>query len=250
MDAPDGLPVAKFRPGSMGAGVMRGWMTDDELLRIMGLLCTLSSVALALSPIPTVLKIWSERKVKIGVPLLPYSSMAVNGFVWVLYGWVTGTTTICWANGCSMVLAVVYCIVYTSLCPPAANWLPGKMHHHYGVSSLIFALSLRMVATAPREEAAAMLGWMGSIIAAIMFGSPVASIATVIAEKSTRVLALPFTIAVTINTFLWMSFGILQKDPFLIYNAGCGFLTSLVQVALFLVFGVQGEKPPDSPYPL
>merc|ERR1712025_814298 len=32
---------------------------------------------------PTVLELWRERKVKRGLPLLPYSSMAVNGVVWV-----------------------------------------------------------------------------------------------------------------------------------------------------------------------
>mmetsp|Transcript_100884 Transcript_100884/g.289591 ORF Transcript_100884/g.289591 Transcript_100884/m.289591 type:complete len:202 (-) Transcript_100884:292-897(-) len=194
---------------------------------------------------PTVIEFWRERKVKRGLPLLPYSSMAINGFVWVLYGWVTGTAAICLANGLSLVLAMAYCIVFISLCPPTANWLPGKIRHHGLISSVIGGLAVRWVAASPSDEAAAMLGWLGSIIAAVMFGSPVVSISTVISEKSTRVLALPFTIAVTINTFLWMSFGLLKNDPFLYCNAGCGFVTSLIQVGLFLVFGVQTEKPRD-----
>jgi len=61
---------------------------EDELnsfVNLCGLIAPFSSIAVCLAPIPTVNKIASDRSVG-NLPLLPYSSMFVNGFVWVVYG--------------------------------------------------------------------------------------------------------------------------------------------------------------------
>mmetsp|Transcript_100885 Transcript_100885/g.289594 ORF Transcript_100885/g.289594 Transcript_100885/m.289594 type:complete len:129 (-) Transcript_100885:596-982(-) len=77
---------------------------------------------------PTVIEFWRERKVKRGLPLLPYSSMAINGFVWVLYGWVTGTAAICLANGLSLVLAMAYCVSWGGAARRFIRRIPTPRH--------------------------------------------------------------------------------------------------------------------------
>ena len=56
-----------------------------SFVKICGVLAPFTSIAVCLAPIPTINKIVRDRSVG-NLPLLPYSSMFVNGFVWVVYG--------------------------------------------------------------------------------------------------------------------------------------------------------------------
>jgi len=44
-----------------------------------------TAVVLVLAPLPTVRKVIAERTTS-GLPILPYSSMIANAFLWVAYG--------------------------------------------------------------------------------------------------------------------------------------------------------------------
>ena len=57
-------------------------------LAVCNQLAPATSVLCSLAPLPTIIQ--ASRSKSVGsLPLLPYSSMAANGFIWALYGYLT-----------------------------------------------------------------------------------------------------------------------------------------------------------------
>lgn len=55
-------------------------------ISLCGTAAPFSALAVFAAPVPTIQKIIKEKRVNAGLPLLPYSSMVVNSFVWFVYG--------------------------------------------------------------------------------------------------------------------------------------------------------------------
>ena len=83
-------PVAARRfavpKGNVVVNTLRGG--DDKpakWLEACQQLAPVTSILCSMAPLPTIREI-SEKKSAGSLPLLPYSSMAANGFIWTLYG--------------------------------------------------------------------------------------------------------------------------------------------------------------------
>ena len=60
----------------------------SKWLEVCNQLAPATSVLCSLAPLPTIIQ--ASRSKSVGsLPLLPYSSMAANGFIWALYGYLT-----------------------------------------------------------------------------------------------------------------------------------------------------------------
>jgi len=88
-------PVAATRfavpKGTAVVNTLRGG--DDKTakwLEVCKQLAPVTSILCSMAPLPTIHKI-SETKSVGTLPLLPYSSMTANGFIWTLYGSLVGS---------------------------------------------------------------------------------------------------------------------------------------------------------------
>ena len=88
-------PVAARRfavpKGTAVVNTLRGG--DDKpakWLEVCQQLAPVTSILCSMAPLPTIQKI-SETKSVGTLPLLPYSSMTANGFIWTLYGSLVGS---------------------------------------------------------------------------------------------------------------------------------------------------------------
>jgi solute carrier family 50 protein (sugar transporter) len=55
------------------------------LISLSGKMAPIAAIAVFMAPIPTIRQISATRNVG-SMPLLPYSSMIANGFLWFIYG--------------------------------------------------------------------------------------------------------------------------------------------------------------------
>ena len=60
-------------------------ISSPQFVAACGKAAPIVSSGVFLSPVPTVLNIMKDRSVG-NLPLLPYSSMCVNAFMWMTYG--------------------------------------------------------------------------------------------------------------------------------------------------------------------
>lgn len=72
-----------------------------------------------------------------------------------------------------------------------------------------------------------------NIVASIM---PLTSIITIIKNKSTKTLYIPFTVINIVSSILWLNYGILLNNYFLIFIFAFGIFTSIIEIFIYTIF--------------
>ena len=159
---------------------------------------------------------------------IPFLSMLVNGVYWSLYGDMKGDNTVFVPNFSSVIVGLVCVIIY-------------HIYSKYGIKTSYYLISLGLVILAiiyKTYNLPNILGYIGVVMAVLLMGSPLATLGTVLKEKSTA--ALPFypSLMTFFNALSWSLYGLLvSKDP-LIYGPNLlGLLLAIVQLLLFVIFG-------------
>jgi uncharacterized protein with PQ loop repeat len=167
---------------------------------------------------------------------MPYFSMLANGYLQIAYGISAGfDRTIIASNISAFLFGGFYCSQFVRYSSGEFPLTP----YYTGVAAT-FATVTTLVATCTAKTAQRVLGYLSLVIAAAFFGGPLQAIGDVIKTKSTRNLPFPMAVATCINSVLWMGYGTLvTNDPFVYGPNAVGFSTSLVQLFLFAVYGIQ-----------
>lgn len=206
------------------------------LVDLAGRLAPLSSILLSMAPLPTIQQISKDKSVG-ALPLLPYSSMIANAFVWTCYGFMKNESKIWIANGPGLFLGLYYFVNFVKHSPKAAPTLPGSVQKHLQVALAIIMATL-LTAFSPLKSKSVIVGRAAVAICIALFASPLASLKTVIDTKSAASIALPLSVAMTMNGFLWTTFGALRlKDANVVIPSFLGLVSGVAQIALKLIYG-------------
>ena len=202
------------------------------IVRICGALAPSASVVVGLSPASTIHQIATERNVG-SFPLLPYSTMIVNATLWFAYGLLKQNVSVWSGNGICLIVGVAYFLVYIRFSPPASPILPGTVQQHIQ-AVLGMVLATILISTLPiLNDPAQLIGSVGCIIVVLLFASPLVVLRQVIQSKDARSIPLPFTVACTINCFLWTVYGFWGVLDFYIYFPNAlGLMLSVAQLIL------------------
>mmetsp|Transcript_14685 Transcript_14685/g.20057 ORF Transcript_14685/g.20057 Transcript_14685/m.20057 type:complete len:243 (-) Transcript_14685:331-1059(-) len=202
-----------------------------------GTLAPLMAIGVFLAPIPTILQIARDGSVG-GLPLLPYSSMIANAFVWVVYGLLKSESKIVTPNGIGLVLGIYYYKQFSRHVSASATNLPGTLSQHWNGLVMIISLVLLLATGLTKDMAAELIGKFGVLICMIMFASPLSAMKVVIETRSADSIPLPFTIACVVNCALWSVVGVLDMDDFNVYFPNLvGLSAGLAQLALKGLYG-------------
>jgi len=197
--------------------------------------------------IPTIRQISKDKTVG-SLPLLPYSSMIANCYLWLTYGLLKSEIKIWVPNGIGLFLAIYYFIEFTKYAPLRAASLPGSVRtHQQFVVSLITCVSILAVTT---KEKADFLGNIAVFFCICMFASPLAALNVVIKTKNAQSLPLPFTIATICNCFAWTVVGIFDMNDINIYLPNMLGLSCGVTQLLLKIIYCNGVEPAPSTLPL
>lgn len=93
------------------------------------------------------------------------------------------------------------------------------------------------------------LGLVGVCLSVILMGSPLATLRTVIKDRSTN--SLPFLTSATtfLNALSWALYGVIEvNDPIVYIPNIIGLLLASVQLSLFLVYGMPTEIVAETSY--
>ncbi|KAJ9469336.1 Sugar transporter SWEET1 [Diplonema papillatum] len=189
---------------------------------------------LFLSPLMTMKEI-KEKKTTGDMPLLPYTMMTANGFLWCTYGFLTGDFTIMAANVSALVMGGYYVKTFMNYKQPNASVGPAFAAAGAAVAVTAGLASGMLV---PEAEIIDRVGQTGVAVVIMMFGGPLASIKKVIAEKNTASLPLPMAVATTANCLAWTMYGLIIQDFYIYFPNAVGLASGLAQLALFARFGV------------
>eukprot|EP00804_Cyclotella_cryptica_P025372 CCRYP_012459-RB/>CCRYP_012459-RB protein AED:0.40 eAED:0.40 QI:0/0/0.5/1/0/0/2/1176/227 len=170
--------------------------TMDTWKSIMSACCKMApytGILCSLAPLPTIRQIARDKTTGV-MPLLPYSSMVSNSFVWVMYG---------------------------------------TVEQHLKAITSIILLNAVLVFSLPKDRAKDFVGKEGMISFIVLFASPLTALKHVIVSKSAASIPLPFTIASVINCLLWSVVGIFQmRDFYIALPSVMGLCCAVAQLVL------------------
>eukprot|EP00970_Alexandrium_tamarense_P014071 scaffold3855_cov199-Alexandrium_tamarense.AAC.25 len=217
-----------FAVGSTSSSTWSSFVLQlcDTLAPFCGVLCFLA-------PLPTIRQISRDKSVGF-LPLLPYSSMLSNSFVWVMYGLLKDAPSVWGSNVFGVILGAYYFVTFAKHCGPMSNNLPGTVGQHLRGASLVILFNL-VLAFWKKDD---IIGKEGVFFCIILFASPLAALKQVIVSQSAASIPLPFTVACFINCFLWSIVGVFKMSDFNIYFPNLlGLSCSVVQLSLKAVYG-------------
>lgn len=168
---------------------------------------------------------------------IPYTAMCVNGIVWVAYGLLQGEPTIWAPNISAFCFGAYYVHTFNKYKADHINMTP-----QYASIGIAAAATGGLCIGVP-EQAGFIIGHVAIGIVAIMFGGPLASIKTVIKDKSTKSLPFAFTVATFINCVSWSAYGIFVIDDYIVWLPNMlGLGAAIAQLGLFAKFGIHDSS--------
>jgi len=109
----------------------------------------------------------------------------------------------------------------------------------YLVASVITAISTYLALLGNWK----ILGLIGCALAVSVSGSPLATVKTVFADKSTAALPFGTSLATWCNAASWMAYGTLIAHDVMIWGPNAlGLFLATIQMSLFVVFGLPPKK--------
>lgn len=183
------------------------------------------------------------------LPLLSYSSMVHNAFLWSTYGVLKQEPSVLVSNGVGFVMGILYCGIYIKY----SQELPSKAQErtstkgssqnqtqfHLLCMAFIMGVCLTIASAtilslAVRTE---VIGIMGIVACVALFASPLAALQTVIEKQSAAAIPFPFTVASGVNCLLWTITGLFQMhDLNIILPNTLGLGCALIQLALKIAY--------------
>jgi solute carrier family 50 protein (sugar transporter) len=191
--------------------------------------------ALYIAPISTMIKIRSAQTTS-KLPPLPYFAMVGIGYLWIGYGIaVNMDMSIITAN----LTAVLFGLVYIHQFTKHNSGIYTLRRYFWGLGFICLLVTVLVSALSP-HQAQVTLGTISIFVSVAFFGGPLSAVKDVVQTSSTKNLPLPSAIATAINCVLWIAYGVLvTNDPFVYVPNILGLAAGVVQLLLFVRYGVQ-----------
>ena len=217
----------------------------DQLGPACATLAPILSWVLAASSLPVVLKIRAEPSLTLSLPLLPYSTQAINAFVYCIFGYTTDNNVILASNAFGLALGLFYTATFLSayysqqqLTMKKNPSLPGTVGDHLygGVAVALFAIILNVLL--PPYFATQAVGILGAFLCTLMFASPLAALKEIVRKRDASIIQLPFVGVCFANTLVWIIYGeFVLGDRSIVFPNFIGFGLACANMALVVKFG-------------
>lgn len=158
---------------------------------------------------------------------VPFLSMTVCGFIWALFGLLRKDLTMIVPNSSAAIVGAI-----SAACFHVFD--PNPSYQFYLVALAI--MSMGTILTAQKNDN--LVSLIGGLLAVLMMASPLATLKTVIRDKSTEALPLLPSLTSWANGFSWTAYGVLvAKDIRVIWPNLLGLLFGTIQLFMFVAFG-------------
>ncbi|GLJ36365.1 hypothetical protein SUGI_0730010 [Cryptomeria japonica] len=212
-------------------------MQQLSLKPVLGVLGNVTSVALFLSPLPT---LWSIYKLKSTQEFssLPYVCTLFNCALWLLYGTPyvkPNSIIILTTNGIGFILEFFYLLCYMAFASRKKKiktmWLTMAM-----CVALATVVVVTIVAVHTHSGRQLVAGTACVVLSVAMYASPLSVIGIVISSKSVECMPFLLSLFNLINALVWTAYSVFAKDIFVAIPNGTGSLFGIFQVGLYVVY--------------
>ncbi|KAG7383682.1 hypothetical protein PHYPSEUDO_003486 [Phytophthora pseudosyringae] len=217
-------------PSSRAMGV-----SFEDVMRVV---TTVSALYMCASPSSTVFRIHRQRNVG-SASILPFATLWVCNHIWMLYGYVTDNMfPVLTTYAIGDALSVVFLAVYIRWATERKAVL--KTCFIALLCNAVVTVYVLLVKSGALQQSQPTMTLVVGIIAVAsslaLYASPLAAIKVVLQTRSSASLPFAMILAGAINNLLWVVYGFLVFDLFLIVPSSVNAALGLVQVALYGAF--------------
>eukprot|EP01137_Pigoraptor_chileana_P011960 Opistho-2@63637 len=209
------------------------------------------SVALSLSPMPSVLRIMRTGEGLGGLNPIPFPFLFSNALGWLAYGAVQHDIMIILPN----VIGGILSLFYITVCAEHGNQRERFTNRIIAFSTLTIlgtVVVLGMFVVKSAHTQLLMYGFTTNAILICFFTSPLSGMVQVVRMRDASSISLPIAIASLVNCVLWVAYGVCKTDPFIYVPNGIGLASSILQLFLKMIFrnsdayeNLKGSPVPD-----
>ncbi|KAG3054155.1 hypothetical protein PI124_g23683 [Phytophthora idaei] len=205
---------------------------------VMRVVTTVSALYMCASPSSAVFRIHRHRNVG-SASILPFTTLWVCNHIWMLYGYVTGNlfpvfTTYAIGDALSVIFLAVYIRWATERKAVLKTCSIALLCN--AVVTMYVVLGMNGAFQQSQHTMTLVVGIIAVASSLALYASPLAAIKVVLQTRSSASLPFAMILAGAINNLLWVVYGFLVFDLFLIVPSGVNASLGLVQVALYGVY--------------
>lgn len=208
------------------------------VLTVLRVLTTITAILLCVSPWPDYRRILREKSTG-PLSMLPLLMLFVNCYMWCMYAYLVENFFPLFA---CCVLGMVTFIVFMSIFYRYSNERP-KLNKLIAAAIVFLAAwtAYVIVATAgltnqSEDSITKILGYMCVAINIAVYASPLDTMKTVIKTKNSESLPISLCSMNLLNGSLWVVFGAVEGDYFVLTPNAIGSVLSAIQVGLYLMY--------------
>lgn len=205
---------------------------------VMRVVTTVSALYMCASPSSAVFRIHQHRTVG-SASILPFATLWVCNHIWMLYGYVTDNlfpvfTTYAIGDALSVIFLAVYIRWATERKAVLKTCFIALLCN--AVVTAYVVLGMNGAFQHSQHTIKLVVGIAAVVSSLALYASPLAAIKVVLQTRSSASLPFAMILAGAINNLLWVVYGFLVFDLFLIVPSSVNASLGLVQVALYGVF--------------
>jgi solute carrier family 50 protein (sugar transporter) len=211
------------------------------------ILTTMASMLVSVSPAADMYKIHREKTTG-PKSILPVIALCCNSHIWMWYGYLTSKffplcLTSVFAQLCGSVFISIYyfhsaqrsrvrfmLIIAASIVSPVVCYT---------------ILTIAGLSGRTTTQVAHAIGYIGASFSISVLASPMERVKLVVRTKSAAALPAAMCCMSLVNTSLWLTYGIMSRDLFLVAPNSCGVVLCSIQVALCIIY--RDKNPGSSP---
>ncbi|XP_068658222.1 bidirectional sugar transporter SWEET17-like [Aristolochia californica] len=214
---------------------------------ILGVMGNVSSLLIFASPIQTFSRIVKKGSTE-DFEGLPYICTFLSSSLWTYYGLTKPSGyLIATVNSVGVVLEFIYIILFLIYAPPLKRVKTGIFVAILDVGFLGAAVLVTRLAIHGTLRVT-VIGLLCVGLTIFMYGSPLASMKTVITTRSVEYMPFFLSFFLFINGGIWTFYSVLERDIFVGVPNGTGFVFGAAQLILYAIYrqanradsGVQG----------
>ncbi|KAH7472588.1 hypothetical protein PRIC1_012052 [Phytophthora ramorum] len=212
-------------------------MAESLLVTIVRVCASLAACGLFASLLPAVRVVHQQKSTASMPSVLPVLSMVANCVAWGLYGLLIGDYfPLVATNIVGLAFSLFYLVVYYRHEPNKGSLRLEILATMLLLAGLVLYPFVAESEGAEEETVQDIVGFVTVAISAVMFGSPLVLVKRVIQERNTELLPLTMIVSGAVNCVLWLGYGLLRQDAFVIVPNAANLLLGVVQLGLFGVF--------------
>ncbi|KAG7396880.1 hypothetical protein PHYBOEH_001570 [Phytophthora boehmeriae] len=221
---------------------------------VMRVVTTVSALYMCASPSAAVYRIHRCRDVG-NASVLPFATLWVCNHIWMLYGYITGNefpvlTTYAIGDALSIVFLAVYIRWATERAQVLKTCTVALVCN--ALVTVFVLLGERGAFPISQHALILIVGIVAVASSLALYASPLAALKVVVQTRSSASLPFAMILAGVINNLLWLVYGAMINDMFLLVPTVINVALGLVQVALYGVYhpsraAVASELPCQTP---